>query len=409
MSVLSNHWRAVALAGSASYRYIAVAYAFIVVMAGTTLPTPLYPLYKQQLALTDQTVTVIFATYAFAVLGALLACGPWSDQVGRRPMLAAGLTAAVVSSLLFLIGGSLWILLGARAFSGLSAGLFTATATVTVIELAPPARKAHAALLAACANMGGLGLGPLLAGVVSQYLPWPLHLVYAVHLVLLLAACVVVLCCPETGERAAHPHLRRQRLELPDSVRPAFAAAAVACFAAFALLGLLTSLEPEILANVTGVSNRAAIGSLIFIVFVASLCGQILQRRFALAARLPLSCLVLILGAGALALSMATGSLVLLALGAVASGLGQGGIFAASVIAVTAASPDDVKAEVISLLFVVVYLAVAVPALGLGVAAVAMGVQTAGIVFAALVMLLSAGTLLALWRRHRERIALETP
>ncbi|NYT38653.1 MFS transporter [Allopusillimonas soli] len=385
-----------------------MACAFVVVMAGTTLPTPLYPLYKQQFALSEQAVTVIFATYAFAVLGGLLACGPWSDQVGRRPILAAGLTAAIVSSLLFLDGGRLWILLGARAFSGLSAGLFTATATVAVIELAPAARKAHAALLAACANMGGLGLGPLLAGVVSQYLPWPLHLVYAVHLVLLLAACVVVLRCPETVERPAHLRLQCQRLKLPGSVRPAFAVAAVACFAAFALLGLLTSLEPEILAKVTGVSNRAVIGSLIFLVFVASLCGQILQRRFAAAVRLPLSCLVLILGAGVLAVSMATGSLVLLTLGAVASGLGQGGIFAGSVVAVAAASPDDVKAEVTSLLFVVVYLAVAVPVLGLGVAAVAVGVQTAGIAFTVLVMLLAAGTLSALWRRHRAQVPIET-
>ncbi|GAB3684186.1 MFS transporter [Salinisphaera aquimarina] len=180
------------------YWFMVIALIFAVGMAGTTLPTPIYPLYQQHLGLSNLMVAVIFATYAFGVLGALIFTGPWSDQVGRRPMLTAGLLCSVASSLLFLLGGALWVLLLGRALSGLSAGLFTATATIAVIELAPAGRKTGAAMVAAAANMGGLGLGPLLTGVISQYLPWPLHLVYLVHLMLLVVAGGVLLFCPET-------------------------------------------------------------------------------------------------------------------------------------------------------------------------------------------------------------------
>lgn len=86
--------------------------------------------------------------------------------------------------------------------------------------------------------------------------------------------------------------------------------------------------------------------------------------------------------------------------GGIASGLGQGGIFAASIVAVTGASPDDKRAEVTSLLFVVIYLAVSISVLSLGVAIEAMGLRRAGITFAVLVTLLSIAALVLLWRRQ---------
>lgn len=385
------------------FSFVAMALVLVVGMAGTTLPTPLYPLYQQRLALSQLMVAVVFATYAFAVIATLIVAGPWSDQVGRRQILAAGCVAAVTSSSLFLIGGGIGILLVARALSGISAGLFTATATIAVVELAPAERKTQAAMLAALANMGGLGLGPLLAGVISQYLPWPLHLVYVVHLVLLVAAGAVVWRSPETVLRPAHPCLHHQRLGLPSNVRATFVPAAIACFAGFALLGLLTSLEPAILGEVVGISNRASVGVLVFLVFLASLTGQLLQRRLHDATRLPVACTVLAFGAAVFAGSMLDGSLALLVLGAIISGLGQGGVFAASIVAVTSAGPADKKAEVTSLLFVVIYLAVALPVLGLGGAVALTGLRTAGIIFAVLVMLLSIAALGALWRYRARR------
>ena len=48
-----------------------VAAAFAVTMLGTTLPTPLYPLYQRAMGFSMLTTTVVFAAYAVGVLAAL--------------------------------------------------------------------------------------------------------------------------------------------------------------------------------------------------------------------------------------------------------------------------------------------------------------------------------------------------
>src|SRR5437763_16083750 len=80
-----------------------VVYAYLVTMAGTTLPTPLYPIYERRFGFTGLIITVIFATYAAGVIAALLLVGQRSDELGRRPMLLAGLAFAALSSVIFLV------------------------------------------------------------------------------------------------------------------------------------------------------------------------------------------------------------------------------------------------------------------------------------------------------------------
>ena len=152
------------------------AYAFAVAMLGTTLPTPLYPRYEQRWGFTALTITVIFAVYGIGVIAALLFLGGLSDQIGRRPALLAGLTLSAASAVAFLLAGGLGALLAGRALSGLSAGIFTGTGTATLVDLAPPGRKAFATGVATAVNLGGLGCGPLVAGVLAVVATAPLRL-----------------------------------------------------------------------------------------------------------------------------------------------------------------------------------------------------------------------------------------
>ena len=194
-----------------------LAYAFAAIMLGTTLPTPMYALYADRMHFTVLTTTVIFATYAVGVLFALLVFGRWSDAVGRRPMLLAGALCAIASAVVFLIAHSVPELLIGRLLSGLSAGIFTGTATAAVIESAPQRWRDRAPAVATVANMGGLGLGPLLAGLLVQYAPKPLRLAFAVHIVLVLLALLAIWRAGET----ANPQGRIgfQRLSVPPQTR----------------------------------------------------------------------------------------------------------------------------------------------------------------------------------------------
>ncbi|MFJ1706069.1 MFS transporter [Kitasatospora sp. NPDC088346] len=362
--------------------YLGAAGAFAVCMAGTTLPTPLYGLYQEQIGFSELTVTVVYAVYAFGVIGVLLVAGDVSDTVGRRPVLLCGLGLAALSALCFLLEGGLPLLYLGRLLSGLSAGLFTGAATAYVMELAPPGREARAAFAATAANMGGLGCGPLLSGILAQYAPRPLQTPFLVHLALVAVSFAVTWLLPETvrGARPARA-VRPRRPALPPEVRPVFVPAGIAAFVGFSLFGVFTSVAPAFLAQRLGVHNHAVVGLIVFCAFFASTLGQLLAGRLGVARALPTGCLVLVAGLALLAAALAWNALPPLVLSALVGGFGQGLSFRGSVAAVAGAAPEAHRAGAISSLFVVAYTGISIPVIGVGVLTEPLGLADAGLVF----------------------------
>ncbi|MDF9433961.1 MFS transporter [Chromohalobacter israelensis] len=385
--------------------FAGVAFAFLVTMLGTTLPTPLYPGYQTAFGFSQLIITVIFAAYAVGVIAALLVAGRWSDQLGRRPLLFAGLTAAALSDLVFLGAEGLSSLLAGRVLSGMSAGIFTGTATVAVVESAPAAWKRTATFVATAANMGGLGLGPVVAGALAEYVAWPLHLAYAVHLGLLVIAVLGVAVAAETVTRPPRIRLRVQRLKVPAEVRGVFMPAVIAGFAGFAVLGFFTATAPAFMAQVLGHENLLAIGLVAGCVFFASTLGQLAQDRLPPARRLPLGCAVVIVGALVVGAGLALATLWVFLLGALIVGLGQGIAFRAGLGAVAAACPMNQRGAVTSTFFVIVYVAISIPVVGIGVVARLVGLQATGVGFAIGVALLAGVALVSLQRRRAAAVA----
>jgi predicted MFS family arabinose efflux permease len=378
---------------------VAAAYAFAATMLGTTLPTPLYSLYKTEFGLSELIITVIFATYAVGVIAALLAFGSLSDQIGRRPVLLIGLGFSAVSAVAFLVAESLGLLLVGRLLSGFSAGIFTGTATATLVDLAPRGREGRATLVATMVNMLGLGCGPLLAGLVSQFGPLPLRLTFWIDLGLLIPALIGVLLMPEPVERRPGAKLQLQALSVPAEVRPIFIRGALAAFAGFAVLGLCTAVVPAFL-GLLGVTSHAVVGLVVFAVFAASAAGQLLLEVLPRGAALPAGCGGLILGMAVLAAGLAASSLAPFIAGAVIAGLGQGLSFRAGLAGVNQASPAESRAEVASSFFVVAYVAISIPVIGEGVLAQVSSLKPAGLVFAGVVAALAALVLVLLARRR---------
>lgn len=384
---------------SALLIFLGVAFSFSVTMMGTTMPTPLYPIYQDSFGFSELMITIIFAAYAGGVIAALVITGRWSDQLGRRPLLFAGLACSIISDMVFWQANGLAMILVGRVLSGFSAGIFTGTATVAVLELAPPQWRQKATFFATAANMGGLGLGPMLAGALSQYLPAPLALTYLVHIGLALLALACVWSAPETVTRPARPKLSLQRLNVPPEVRGVFVPAAIAGFAGFAVCGFFTSIAPALMGNVLGYDNRLLIGVVAGSIFIASTFGQFMQGALPLHLRLPLGCLTLVVGVIPVALGIHTQSLGLFMLGAVIAGTGQGIAFRAGMGAIAAASPPAERAAVTSTFFIIAYIAISVPVIGIGVMASLISLQTTGIIFSIFVGSLAMLALLLLVRR----------
>jgi MFS family permease len=378
--------------------FLVVIMAFLINMMGTTLPTAIYRYYQLQYGFTATVITVIYACYAIGVLGALLIVGNWSDQLGRRRMLLAGLCASAASAVTFLLSGGQWGLMLGRLLSGVSAGIFTGTATVAVIELAPPAWRRHATLAATASNMLGLGCGPLLSGILVEFLPRPMQIPYVVHLVLVVIAIVGVWSAQETAQLPERVKLGFQRISLPAEVRGVFVPAAVAGFAGFVVVGFFAAVAPQLIRAVLDYHSGVVIGAIVFLLFACSALGQTVQAYITPRWRQPGGCIGLLAGLLGVALCVPERSLVALLIGTALAGIGQGISLRAGLGELAAKSPPDRRAEVTSSFFVVLYVAISLPVIGLGMAVQVAGIQRATLIFSGLTVLLVLIALLLLLR-----------
>jgi MFS family permease len=363
--------------------FVVVVAAFLVTMIGTTLPTPLYGIYQQRIGFSLTTVTVIFAMYAFGVLAALVLFGRWSDALGRRPLLLAGLAISLGSDLVFLVADATWVLVVARVVSGLSAGIYVGTATAAVIEAAPERWRSRAPLVATVANLGGLGLGPVVAAALVQTLPWDVHLTFVVHAVAGLLVLALLTRVPETVDVAPGARPRLQRPTVPASARATFLGAGIAGFAGFAVSGLFTAVSPRFVAEAVSSPTPLASVSVVFAVFAASVAAQVLWHRLPTDAGVNLGCVLMTAGMLLFMLSLSKESLSLMLVAAAIAGAGQGISFSKGLAAVLARVRPHERAGTTSALFVVAYVAIAVPVVGSGIASDRWSLDATGIAFSA--------------------------
>jgi MFS family permease len=376
-----------------------VAFGFAVAMMGTTLPTPLYPLYDRAFGVAPVLTPVIFATYALGVVATLLFFGYLSDEIGRRPVMAAALCLSAASAVTFLFAHGLTALLIGRVLSGLSAGIASGTATAWLVDLAGRRGKQHATLLAVAANIGGLALGPLVAGLLAGLAPAPLRLPFVVNLALLAPALLGVLVAPETlAVNDRHIKLRMQNMRVPPEVADIFPPAAIVGVCAFAVAGVFSAVAPEFLGNELGDKSPVRAGLLVFLFFAMSASGQLTVNLIPKRLGLVVGCVVLIVGLGLLAAALAARSTLLLFLSAAVSGLGQGLPVGFGLGAINE-KVGNKRGETDSAYFVLLYCGVALPVVGVGFVALPVGMVTAGLLFCGIVGLCVLGVLYALRRQ----------
>lgn len=353
----------------------AVAFAFLVIMAFSTVPSPLYGLYQQRDGFSSFVITLIYAAYAIGVVASLVLAGHLSDWHGRRRVLLPAIAVSIVSAIVFLVWRDLPGLLLARVVNGLSVGVVAATATAYLAELHAAARPAaslrRAQVTATAANLGGLGLGPLVAGLLAAWAGRPLTLPYVVAIVALVVAFVVVARTPETRERLDPlPRYRPQRVAVPAAARAPFAAAAVGAFLAFGVLGLFTGLASTFLVGTLHSPSHALAGATVFLMFAGGVAMQLATMawpvRRVLAAGLGLMLLGLALTVTAAWLS--TPSLAVFLAGGAVSGAGAGAVFKGTVGTVIEITPAETRAEALAGLFLAGYVGLSVPAVGAGIA-----------------------------------------
>jgi MFS family permease len=375
--------------------------AFLVNMGFSAVPTPLYVLYQQRDHFSDLMVTIVYAVYAVGVVASLFLGGHLSDWMGRRRIFVLAIAANVVSAIIFILEPSLGGLIVARIVSGISVGLTTATATSYLAELhlkaRPHAPGRRAEVVATASNLGGIGFGPLVAGLLAQFASDPLQLTYVVFGAALALLAVTVASSPETVRRPDRkPIYHPQRIAVPSRARGSFFAATFAGMAAFAVYGVFNSLVPSFLAGTLHENSHAVAGAVAFAAFAAGAVAQIAQARIPNPVLLRRSVPTIVVGLGLLAGAMWAGDLVMFIIGGIITGAGAGMVFKGSLTAAASVAPDGSKAEVLSGFFLGAYVGLSIPVVGLGVATTYAPAKDVMLVFVVLATIAIAASVRAL-------------
>lgn len=380
------------------WRFWGTAYALLVLLTGTNLATPLYRGYEARFGFSPLMVTLIFAVYVAVLIPSLLVAGPLSDAVGRRSVLLPAIAVAALGSLTFALAAGTGWLFAARILQGLAVGAASGPLTAALTELEPAGNRYKAALVSTVASVGGLGLGPVLAGLLAQYAPAPYALPFAVEIVLLVPAAVAIMTLPAAGSTT---RWRPRRPGIPAAMRAVFAVSGTASFLAFAVTGLFLTLIPTYVAALSDSKNLLVGGAAVALMLACSALAQLIgygrPARALESLGLPLLAAGLVLVALAGRLSL----LMLLLAATVIAGTGQGLVFLGGLSAVNQATPADRRADVLSSFYVIIYLGVGLPVIGVGLLATAAGLLAAVQYFAGAAAVLC---LAVLFLRTRARL-----
>jgi hypothetical protein len=343
----------------------AVAFAFLVVMAFATLPSPLYGLYRERDGLSTLTITIVYAIWAASTIAALIAVPYVAQRIGRRGVMLASVTTMIAAAAVLAAWKALPGLLVGRLLTGVAVGLAAGTAITYLIELRlradPKASPGPAQTIGTSVNVGALGIGPLVAGCLAAWVSHPLTLPYLVWIALGAVALVGLAAAPETGAPTA--------ARAPFSVRiPAPAGAAT--MAAFAANGLFAGLSGLFLATTFHNASHALAGATLFIVFTAGVLSQLATARlrapfvFALGTFSMLVGLVLLvtsvrLSSPSLALFLVSGGLI---------GAGAGAVFKGTTGLVLAETAPENRVAMTAELLIALFVGLSVPVIGAGIA-----------------------------------------
>jgi predicted MFS family arabinose efflux permease len=371
-------------------------------LAGSSVPTPLYPLYQALWGLSPVMITVVFAVYALAVLTGLLFLGRLSDHVGRRPVLIAAALAQALTMLLFATAASAAGLVLARIIQGLITGAALSAVGAAMIDL----NKSRGTAANAVAPAFGSAAGGIVAGFFVQYLPAPTHLVYAA-----LAAVFVMQTVglkfmkePIAPMPGAWKSLRPQ-IALPSAAREPLLLALPVLIAVWALGGLYASLGPMLVRGMLD-SNAPLLGGLALFVLAASggiavLLLQALEARKMMA----LGAACLLAGVGLAVLALTRNEVTLFFLGTAVAGVGFGTGFQGAVRTVISVAAPHERAGTLAILFIVSYIALGAPAIIAGSMVRHAGLPATAQIFGLVVMALAAVALVAsvlraVWRSN---------
>jgi MFS family permease len=379
-----------------AYAHAAAVIGLALFASGT--PSPLYGTYRELWGFSPLVLTLVYATYAFGVLAALLLAGRISDDVGRRPVLLVALGTLMGSTVLFMLAGSVAWLFAARAVQGVATGLALGAASAALLDLHPRRDAAGVGLTNGVVSAGGMGLGVLVSALLIELLPAPRVLPYAVLLVLFAIAFAGALRMPEPVADRRRLRLTLERPSVPRVARPAFLLAALGVISSWSIGGLFLSLGPQLTAVLFHTSDHLVAGVSVFALAGTAAVAQLALGRVAPWAGATAGSVALAAGMAIIVAATSSGSGALYLTGAVIGGAGFGVAFLGALRSLSAAIPPEHRGAVMSAFYVVAYSSLSLPAILAGVLVTPLGLESTFEIFGSAIGSLALVVAVLAWR-----------
>jgi MFS family permease len=375
----------------------------VTLLAASAAPTPLYAIYQARWGFTPITTTIVFGVYAVAVLASLLTLGKLSDHIGRRPVLLAAITVQTAALLVFTTAGGVPELLIARVVQGLATGAALGAIGAGLLDL----DRERGTFANSVAPGVGTGSGVLLSALAVRYLPAPTHLIYlALVGVFVLQAAGIVLMRETVSRTPGALASLRPEIRLPRTLRGPVMVATPVLFAVWAMGGLYAALGPALVDSLTGSLDVVLGGLSLFVLTLTAVISIVVLRTAAARTVMLTGILTLIIGAAVTMLALTIKSTPVFFLGTAISGVGFGSGFQGGIRTVVPLAAAHERAGVLSLVYIVSYLGLGLPAVVAGFVIVhGAGLTDTAIYYGGAVILLAALALAGLLRVRTPAVA----
>lgn len=369
---------------------------------GTALASPLYPIYQQAWGLRPSDITMVFVVYMFGTLTSLLFLGRLTQRHGFLPILRTGLALMTAGVVLSALAWNVPVFMLARVMIGLASGMITTSASIGLVQARPARDPRRTAALTTMAMTLGFGLGPLVGGLIAQWLPYPLVTayvptaamgllaVYALHRLDLPRATAPDDALPPGTWRGVIAQWLPRLTPPPRARRRQFWLASMVAFSAFGMFSLYSSLAPSFMQEIVPWHGPAVSGLSIAMILFLSSGFQFVVRNWrtkhvALASGCSLVLCNLLLMATTL-----TRSTPLFAVAVLVTAFGHGLANVAGMGVLSKLTTPEKRGGLLSSYLIVGYLGTIVPILGMGWLSDHVGLNRGLLVFCSAMALLCA-------------------
>ncbi len=394
------------LSFTTSFWFLAVLLGLLLFAASA--PSPLYGIYESMWHFSPITLTAIYAVYALSALAASLTTGRLSDHLGRRPVLILALLIQMAGMAAFIVARNVGALFAGRFLQGLGTGIAAQAISAWLLDLQPRNNPRIGGLIGGISLLAGLGTGAFSSGLLVQFGPDPLHLVFWLLIGVYLVALLVIFAIPDVSPRTAG---WRQslipKIAVPAVARPLFVASAPSLVAIWALGGLYLSLGPSLAIALLHTNSHIAGGLIILALMGGGAIAATLLRAADPQMIVSRGSIILIAGVALTLLAVLMNMPAGLYFGSLVSGIGFGPAFSGIFRSLAMQAPPDKRSALISAIYLIIYLAFGIPVVIAGILVARLGLRDTTYAYGLVVMVLAAITLVAVSRRRRAMAATE--